>query len=139
MENKRCPIFQLKYSFKRGVLRLDPYPMKKSSPRLILKRMWPFVGSVSLLPATQFLHTSCGPAGNLDYTEADIIQVMEEVERHWIPRDKMEHALNAYLLHNPVTDDRLAVSKEEKAKLDIFENYLIIPVSVFHIEVEVGK
>ena len=136
MADERGPIYQLKFALEIGVLRLDPYPMRKSSPRLKRRSMWPCIDNISMSLPTLFLHTSCGPSGDLDYTAIDIVRLMETAEHFWDSRRRRDCALNAYLLHNPVSNDRLALPEDVQKKLGIFENYLIIPISLFHIEVK---
>ena len=143
---KGNPFYVLEYSFEKGILRLDPYPLmdenKTRGLRLILKDMWPVIikGALSREIPTSFLYVERGPAGNLYFSRSDIIQLAEEVEERQPFCADDDFRLNAYLLHQPVADARLQLSKEDEHKRDLDDCcYSVFPVQFFHIEVVVPK
>ena len=146
-KDRKPPFFVLQFCFKGGVLKLVPYPVlnkrREHGPRLNLKNIWPAIND-GLLPGevlVEFLYSTMGPIGNLEFSLDDILQLRDETAKISTCQDIPEFRLNAYMLLGATYDERLKIPDSAQGKLAEIkrDRHRIIPVQFFAIEVEVPE
>lgn len=143
---KGNPFFKLNFSFEKGILRLDPYPILNEDlelgPRFNLKEIWPSFGVFSG-PPTMFLITDVDPPlPFLTYKRKDVIELALQAEQECsLCTTDMSFALNAYLIGFPVWGEKIWPVFKEEMKKRTFDGGrpTVIAVQFFHIDAEPPK
>ncbi len=139
---KDNPFFYMRFTLKKGILRLDPYPVLDEKgtlgPRAQIKDLWPSISGTGVskeIPMSYlYLPDLRGPF--MEYKLCDIIALAVELEEKFYPRSRWDpmFTLNAYRLHPPTMYPFAIIDAMDRERSR--DRFVVLPVQFFHVDVE---